>query len=599
MSSSVEKRQTDVALLKRLFIEVKPYWPHILAVLIVDLMATPLALLSPLPLKIVVDNVLGSAPAPEWMPAAVTSAAGMLAFAIGLLLLVALVDQLQSLGSSLLRTWTGEKIILDFRARLFNHAQHLSLSYHDRRGTSDSMYRLFWDANAARYVTVDSIPLLITSVVTLVAMIYIVVRIDWQLALVALAISPILFILSGIYRKKLREHSGQTKRLESSALNVVQEVLTSLRVVKAFGQEEREQKRFEARSNEGLSARLKYTLSEGWLSMLLGLTIAVGTAAVLTIGVMQIQSGVITLGDLLLVMGYLSQLYGPLSSLSRQMSSIQSSLASAERYYAVLDTEPDVRERPNARKLSRARGKVAFQHVSFGYDTDGQQVLHDISFEVVAGAKVGIVGRTGAGKSTLVNLLTRFYDPAKGAVLLDDLDLRDYKVRDLRNQFAIVLQEPVLFSTTIAENIAYGRQNAMYEEIVQAARMANAHEFILALEKGYDTQVGERGMRLSGGERQRIALARAFLRDAPILILDEPTSSVDMKTESGIIDAMERLMHGRTTFMIAHRLTTLESCDLLLVIENGRLMDERSDVLTVVRNAVEYGGLKMNVGTRD
>ncbi|MBP8292584.1 MAG: ABC transporter ATP-binding protein, partial [Caldilineaceae bacterium] len=503
MSSSVEKRQTDVALLKRLFIEVKPYWPHILAVLIVDLMATPLALLSPLPLKIVVDNVLGSAPAPEWMPAAVTSAAGMLAFAIGLLLLVALVDQLQSLGSSLLRTWTGEKIILDFRARLFNHAQHLSLSYHDRRGTSDSMYRLFWDANAARYVTVDSIPLLITSVVTLVAMIYIVVRIDWQLALVALAISPILFILSGIYRKKLREHSGQTKRLESSALNVVQEVLTSLRVVKAFGQEEREQKRFEARSNEGLSARLKYTLSEGWLSMLLGLTIAVGTAAVLTIGVMQIQSGVITLGDLLLVMGYLSQLYGPLSSLSRQMSSIQSSLASAERYYAVLDTEPDVRERPNARKLSRARGKVAFQHVSFGYDTDGQQVLHDISFEVVAGAKVGIVGRTGAGKSTLVNLLTRFYDPAKGAVLLDDLDLRDYKVRDLRNQFAIVLQEPVLFSTTIAENIAYGRQNAMYEEIVQAARMANAHEFILALEKGYDTQVGERGMRLSGGERQR------------------------------------------------------------------------------------------------
>ncbi len=382
-------------------------------------------------------------------------------------------------------------------------------------------------------------------------------------------------------------------------MNVVQEVLTSLRVVKAFGQEEREQKRFEARSNEGLSARLKYTLSEGWLSMLLGLTIAVGTAAVLTIGVMQIQSGVITLGDLLLVMGYLSQLYGPLSSLSRQMSSIQSSLASAERYYAVLDTEPDVRERPNARKLSRARGKVAFQHVSFGYDTDGQQVLHDISFEVVAGAKVGIVGRTGAGKSTLVNLLTRFYDPAKGAVLLDDLDLRDYKVRDLRNQFAIVLQEPVLFSTTIAENIAYERQNAMYEEIVQAARMANAHEFILALEKGYDTQVGERGMRLSGGERQRIALARAFLRDAPILILDEPTSSVDMKTESGIIDAMERLMHGRTTFMIAHRLTTLESCDLLLVIENGRLMDERSDVLTVVRNAVEYGGLKMNVGTRD
>ncbi len=237
---------------------------------------------------------------------------------------------------------------------------------------------------------------------------------------------------------------------------------------------------------------------------------------------------------------------------------------------------------------------MAFQNVSFGYDADGQ-VLHDISFEVPAGAKLGIAGRTGAGKTTLVSLLTRFYDPTKGAVLLDDVDIRDYKVRDLRNQFAFVLQEPVLFFTTIAENISYGRQNASHEEIVQAARMANAHEFILGLPDGYDTQVGERGMRLSGGERQRIALARAFLKDAPILILDEPTSSVDMKTESGIIEAMERLMQGRTTFMIAHRLTTLENCDLLLVIDDGRLIDVRSDVMSTIRQAVIQGNLEPSV----
>jgi len=280
-------------------------------------------------------------------------------------------------------------------------------------------------------------------------------------------------------------------------------------------------------------------------------------------------------------MSYLGQLYSPLKTIGRKAASLQGNLVGAERAFSVLDQERDVPERPNALSLKRASGSITFQNISFAYD-EGHPVLHDICFEVPAGARVGISGRTGAGKTTLLSLLTRLYDPTSGAILLDGSDLRDYRLVDLRNQFAIVLQEPVLFSTTIAENIAYARPEAREEEIVRAAKLADAHDFIVGLANGYQTVVGERGMRLSGGERQRIALARAFLKDAPVLLLDEPTSSVDMKTEEAIMKATERLMQGRTTFLIAHRLSTLEHCDFRLEMEHGRLV---STVRTTLQNA--------------
>jgi ATP-binding cassette subfamily B protein len=288
-------------------------------------------------------------------------------------------------------------------------------------------------------------------------------------------------------------------------------------------------------------------------------------------------------------MGYLSQLYTPLRTIGRKAGSLQSHLASAERAFSLLDEAPDVAERPNARPLLRPSGSVMFRTVSFAYDKD-RLVLDNLSFEVRAGTRVGVVGATGAGKTTLVSLLMRFYDPSDGQILLDGVDLRDYKLTDLRNQFAIVLQEPVLFSTSIAENIAYSRPDARYDEIIAAAKAANAHEFIVSLPQGYETQVGERGMQLSGGERQRIALARAFLKDAPILILDEPTSSVDINTEAVIVKAVEQLMQGRTTFIITHRVSTLTNCDMLLEIGNGRLVDVTSNVPTTVRGVLAVGG---------
>jgi len=417
-------------------------------------------------------------------------------------------------------------------------------------------------------------------------MIYVTARINWRLALVALAASPVIFAVSRIFRRRLRRQSREVKRIESAAMGIVSQTLGGLRTVKAFGQEERETEKFMDESNAGMRARLRLAWAEGSFGLLVALITAASMAAVLFVGISGVRSKALTLGELLLVMGYVAQLHAPLKVLARKISSMQGHLASAERAFSLLDEAPDVVERPHARPLARASGSMTFQDVSFSYQAHNAQasrtaapapggdlVLRDISFEVAAGTWVGIAGTTGAGKTTLVNLLMRFYDPTLGQILLDGGDLRDYKLADLRDQFALVLQEPMLFSTSISENIAYARPEASQAEVIAAAKVANAHDFISRLSNGYQTLVGERGMCLSGGERQRVAIARAFLKDAPILILDEPTSSVDVKTESAIVEAMERLIQGRTTFIIAHRLSTLKHCDFILRIERGQLVE--------------------------
>jgi ATP-binding cassette subfamily B protein len=582
----------DLTLYRRLLRQARPYLPHIGGLFLLNLLASALVLLTPLPLKLAVDRV-DAKPLPGFLaallPAAVTdSDTAVFVLAAGLLVAVALLSHLQELASSLLRTYVGEKLVLGFRAQLFRHVQRLSLAYHDVKGTADSTYRIQYDAPAIQYVTIDGVIPFLTESFTLGMMLYITQRIDWQLALVAMAISPLLFLAARAYRQRLRRQSREVKKLESSALSVVGEVLGALRVVKAFGQENREQERFVRHSHDGLYARLRLLLAESIFGLLVGVTMAAGTAAVLFIGMTHVREKVLTLGDLLLVMGYVALLYGPLKTISRKMTSLQSHLASAERAFALLDEAPDVAEKPQARPLARAAGAVACRGVSFAYEPS-RPVLHQITFEIGPGTRLGIVGTTGAGKTTLVNLLTRFYDPSAGQILLDGVDLRDYRLADLRNQFAIVLQEPVLFSTSLAENIGYARPGAGDDEIIAAAQAANAHEFISRLPEGYQTLVGERGMRLSGGERQRIALARAFLKDAPVLILDEPTSSVDVRTEAAIMEAMERLMRGRTTFMIAHRLSTLKDCDLLARVENGRVVEVRSDVSAAIHETAGPG----------
>ncbi len=568
---------SDLAVVTRILRQARPYWSHIGAIFLLDLLATPLALLTPIPLMVVVDSVISNEPLPALLttmtPAAFTaSSATLLVFGVSLVVVFALLSKLQQLGVWLLQTYTGEKLVLNFRSRLIRHAQRLSLAYHDSKGTADSIYRVQYDAPYIQWTIIYGVSPIATAILTLIGMIIVTLNIDWQLALIALVVAPAVVFFTQFFRSRLRRQWTEVKELETGALSVVQEVLTALRVVRAFGQEHREEERFVKHSVASVWARIRAAITEGAFSISVGLTLAVGTALVLFFGAKHVQAGLLTLGELLLVMSYLGQLYQPLQSIGQQMASLQSGLASAERAFALLDEAPDVPDAPDAMPLDHARGDIEFDNVSFSYG-DEQPVLEHITVIIPAGTRVGIVGETGAGKTTLINLLPRFFDPVDGQIRLDGTDLRYYQQADLRNQFSIVLQDTVLFSTSIAENIAYGRPATSMEDIVRAAKAANAHDFISALPEGYNTLVGERGMRLSGGERQRIALARAFLKDAPILILDEPTSSIDVKTEAEIMDSMEQLMQGRTVFMIAHRLSTLDCCDRIYQISNGHLCE--------------------------
>jgi ATP-binding cassette subfamily B protein len=565
----------DGALYRRLLRLARPYTGHLSALLGLELLDGLLVLLTPLPLKIAIDSVLGSRPPPgflrDTLPETVSgSATALLLVAVGLLLSVALLAGLQSLAGTLLRGYVGEQLLLGFRSQLFRHAQGLSLAYHDTQGTADTHYRIQKDAAAVQDLLLDSAFPLMRAALTAVLMFTATLWLDWQLGLVAVVVAPALLLLSGRYKRRLRQRSREVKALESGALAVVLEVLSALRVVKAFGQEDRERDQFVRHAQEGLRARLRLLLAEGTYGLAIRLTMALGTAAVLYLGITHVESGALTLGGLVLVLGYLALLYNPLKTISRKAGGLQSQLASAERAFALLDQRPDVDDRPGAEPLVRAAGRIEFRGVTFSY-REGGPVLKGVSLAVAPGTRLGVVGATGAGKTTLLNLLMRFYDRSAGQVLLDGRDVRDYRLADLRNQFALVLQDPVLFSATVTENIAYGRPGATHAEVAAAARAACAHDFIARLPEGYATRVGERGMCLSGGERQRIALARAFLKDAPVLLLDEPTSAVDRQTEADILEALERLMRGRTCVLITHRESPLAACDKVLALEQGRL----------------------------
>jgi ATP-binding cassette, subfamily B, bacterial len=562
-------------LYRRVLREARPFWPYILGLALTNLLATPLALLTPVPLKIAVDSIAGAAPYPElyrrWLPQDVlASPLAVLVVTAMLMVAIEIVSTLQGFVTWLLETYTGERMVLAFRAKLFRHVQRLSLSYHDMRGSAGSLYHIQYDAPAIPDIATSCVLPFVSATFTLVAMLYVVGRIDWLLAVIAVATTPFLFGILRVRLLRLKGSARLLKRLDSTALSVVQEVLTSIRVVKAFSREDYEHERFVTKSEERLEELRKQQVLQMRFDLATTVVMAAASALTLSIGVIHVRAGSLTLGNLLLAMGYLGRLHDPLRTMSKRAQQLQSALAGAERAFAVLDEAPDVRDQPNARAMSRAVGAIEFRGVSFGYERD-HPVLRDVSFRVPSGARVGIAGPTGAGKTTLLTLLTRFYDPTSGQILLDGFDLRDLRLVDLRNQFAILHQDSVLLSATISENVLYGRPGASQADIEAAARAANAHEFIMKLPDGYDTLVGERGMRLSGGERQRVALARAFLKNAPVLLLDEPTSAVDVKTEAVIMEALNRLMVGRTTFMIAHRLSTLEGCDILIAVADGRV----------------------------
>jgi ATP-binding cassette, subfamily B, bacterial len=573
-------REKERQFWKRVANSARHCWLHLTGIFGLDILSTPIALLMPLPLKIAVDSVLGHQPLPRWLSLLVPSALShttYLLLAAGLLVFIALLNSLQSLASWLLQTYTGERLVHDLRGQLLWHVQRLSLAFHDRRGTNDTAYRIQYDAAAIQNILIHGVLPIVSSAFGFVAMLYVTTQISWRLAIVALILSPVLWLLAHNSSRKVSNGYGEVRELDSSAMLILHEALASVRAVKAFGRETYEDELFRRKSRQRMMEQIRLSSIQASFHVLIGFTIAVGTAAALIIGVGQVQAHAITVGELLLVMAYIAQLYEPLRNISSKVPELQASISSVRRAFSLFDEIPEVSGSPSTLPLKKAVGHFTFCNVSFQY-TNGHRVLHNVSFEVQPGTRVGIAGPSGSGKTTLINMLTRFYDPVEGHILLDGVDLRNYKLADLRQQFSIVLQEPMLFSTTIAANIAYARPDASRSDVLEAAKMADAHEFILQLPKGYDTPIGEGGLGLSGGERQRLAVARAFLKDAPVLILDEPTSSVDVNAERLIMDALEKLMRGRTIFMIAHRLSTLEKSDQVLVLRNGRLNSVVSDL---------------------
>jgi len=547
---------------------------HLAGILGLSILSTPITLLMPLPLKIVVDSVLGQQPLPRWLSKLIPSAlshTGYLLLAAALLILISLLSNLQSLASWLLQTYTGEKLVHDLRGQLLWHVQRLSLAFHERRGPNDTAYRIQYDAAAIQGILIHGLLPIVSSAFGFVAMLYVTAQINWRLAVVAVILSPVLWLLAHNSSRKVSHGYDEVRELDSSAMLVLHETLAAVRVVKAFSRETHEDELFRRKSRQRMREQIHLASIQAGFHVLVGVAIALGTASALVIGVRQVQARAITVGELLLVMAYIAQLYEPLRNISGKVPELQAAISSVRRAFLLLDETPEPSENPSTLSIKRVAGHFIFSDVSFQY-TNGRRVLSNVSFEVQPGTRVGIAGPSGSGKTTLINMLTRFYDPVEGCISLDGVDLRNYKLPDLRQQYSIVLQEPMLFSTTIAANIAFGRPEASRAEVVKAAKMAAAHEFIERLPKGYETPIGEGGLALSGGERQRLAIARAFLKDAPVLILDEPTSAVDVTTEQHIIDALENLMRGRTTFMIAHRLSTLEKSDQVLVLKNGHLM---------------------------
>ncbi len=552
-------------------------WPLIMAQrreaglgLVLSLLAVAAALYLPWPMKVIVDSILtGKAPLPAWLPA---EKAPALAAVCSILLAMHFLRGWLSTWSTTLLVRAGLRMTYDLRCRVYEHLQKLSLVFHEKRPVGDSIYRVTWDTYSIQTLFNNGFIQLVGSGVTLAGIMVIMLRFDVTLTLLALAVAPALGWAIKFYNKRISAVSIDYHDRESKVSSLIQESLSAIRTIQAFAREEDEIQKFGTGAAQSVDANVCMTREQVMSSFVVGLITATGTVAMLWIGGHRVLDGKLSVGELLVFIAYVGMLYGPMSSLSGIAAAVQSAVTPFRRVQELLETAPAIRDLPTARTLNNCHGVVRFDHVTFGYDPS-QPVLKDMDFEVQPGQMVALVGASGVGKSTLLSLLLRFYDPQQGRVMVDGLNVCEFQYRSLRQKISIVPQEPVLFSTTVAENIAYGRPDSTRAEIVTAAQQAEADEFIRRMEHGYDTPVGERGVMLSGGQRQRLALARAFLKNSPILILDEPTAALDSETEAAVLQAMERLRKNRTVLVVAHRLSTVRSADWLLVLHDGQIAE--------------------------
>jgi ATP-binding cassette, subfamily B, bacterial len=537
-----------------------------------------LNLLKPWPLKIIVDHVLPRHAQVfrfalgRWRTP-LLSAMGTVGLLCLALIFIQLFWGVCNYISNYIFVKAGLQALLKLRTELYAHLQRLSLKFHDTRRSADSSFRVAYDSQAIQTIYNKGFTAIFGSILTLIGTFVIMLRLDWQLALLSVAIVPLLIGTIYFFASRIRRDSTSIQEQESAVLAQAQEGLSSIRMVHAFGREEWEVSQFHQQARGSLQANLRLTITNVKSALVISTLMVIGTAAMYYIGTLHVLTGTLSLGSLLVFSAYLLMLYQPLESLTYTAWAMEGATAGARRCFEVLDRRDDVVDSPDAIAVEKTNGAISFDNVSFGYDGE-RTVLHDVNLDIAPNQIVALVGGTGAGKSTLLSLVPRFYDPTRGRVSLDDRDVRDISKKSLREQIAIVLQETLLFSTTVRENIAYGRAGATGEEIREAAQRAQADQFISQLPHGYDSQVGERGGHLSVGQRQRIGIARAFLKNAPILLLDEPTSALDPTTESAIMETIKELMRGRTTIIVTHRIATVHNVDNIVVLEHGRVVEE-------------------------
>ncbi len=556
-----------MSIYRRVLKYYRPFLPHTLLGLVLSLVGIGLNLLKPWPFKIIVDNFLraGSAIRADWRT--------WIALLCLALVAIQLLWGIMNWITNYLFVKIGLQALLKLRTDIYSHLQRLSLKYHDARRSTDSSFRVAYDSQSIQTIYNKGFTNIFGSIVTLIGTFIIMVQLDWQLTLLSLAIVPLIVGAIYIFAHRIRRESTSIQEQESAVLTQAQEGLSSIRMVHAFGREEFEINQFHQQARQSLQANLRLTLTNVNSALVISTLMVIGTAAMYYVGTLHVLAGTLTLGSLLVFSAYLLMLYQPLESLTYTAWAMEGATAGAKRCFEVLDRQDDVIDSPDAVSILSAQGAIAFRSVSFGYAQD-RHVLRDVDLRIDPNQIVGLVGGTGAGKSTLLSLVPRFYDPNKGSITLDGRDLREITKKTLRTQIAIVLQDTLLFSTTVRENIAYGRPDATEEEIIDAARRAQADEFIRQLPNGYSSLIGERGGHLSVGQRQRIGIARAFLKNAPVLLLDEPTSALDPTTESAIMDTIKELMSGRTTLIATHRLATIHSLDQIIVLQQGRIAEQ-------------------------
>jgi ATP-binding cassette subfamily B protein len=566
----------------RLLDLVRPHWKTLSIAFLAVIGETLAGILEPWPIKIVVDNILQSKPLSGWMGDAVGAtfggnAKGMLNFAVVAVAMIAVVGAVSAYFQKFLTYSVSQWVGHDLRRTLYGHIQRLSLAEHHEQRTGDLITRVTSDISGVQDFITTALMGIVVNVLTLFGMIAVMFYLNWRFTLIALSVSPALFVVVYYYSRLIQRASRAVRKKESALVSTVEETLTSIHVVQAFSREDYEQKRFETESLENVEAGLAARSLKARLSPMVEVIVAVGTCLVIWYGARLALSGHLTAGVLIVFLLYLGKMYKPMRDLAKMTDTVSKATVGYERILEVLELDASVQDQPHARRAPKFKGDIEFDKVTFSYGgDDGQNVIENVSFKIAAGQVVAVVGPSGTGKSTLVSLIPRFYDPVSGEVRIDGTDIRKYQLKSLREQISFVLQDTLLFRATIWENIAYGKPNAKPNDIRKAAELANAREFIDEMPEGFNTMVGERGATLSGGQRQRIAIARAIVRDSPILILDEPTSGLDAASEQAVIAALDRLMEGRTSVVIAHHLGTIRHADMIVVMKDSGIAEQGS-----------------------